>query len=206
MKASTPFITSSKPARSDALNADYSTSAGISAPNRTDHGGSHARRAQTRNPAFVLPSRTLAHHGPIARSHSSPEPLFEGRDYGRGCLGWVGCGSPGNDAERPSWFPRCISSLTAGLPGGAVSRQLQLRVLYGLGPAFAGLGSALAGAASPTQEPRAIAALISVFVIRSRFGNPTADRFRFAIDMTTLLGASRDFFISSPPLRGRVMP
>jgi hypothetical protein len=75
--------------------------------------------------------------------------------------------------------------------------------------ASAGLESALAGAASPTQEPNAIAALISVFVIRtvgSRCGNPKVDRFRFAIDMTTLRYASRDFFISSPSLGGRVMP
>jgi hypothetical protein len=133
----------------------------------------------------------------------------QGRDYGRGCLGWVGRGSPGNEAERPSWFPRRISSLKAGLPAGAVSWQLQLRVLYGLRPASAGLGSALADAASPTQEPSAIAALISVFVIGtiwSRFGNPRADRFGFAIDMTILLRASRDFFVASPSLGGRVMP
>jgi hypothetical protein len=54
---------------------------------------------------------------------------------------------------------------------------------------LAGVGSALAGSASPTPEPRAIAALTSVFVIRTvgwRFSNPRADRFRFAIDMTTL--------------------
>ena len=60
------------------------------------------------------------------------------------------------------------------------------------------LRRALAGAAATTQEPRTIAALISVFVIRtvgSRFCNPTADRFGFAIDIVTLLLASEGFLV-----------
>jgi hypothetical protein len=44
-----------------------------------------------------------------------------------------------------------------------------------LGPAFAGSVFALAGAAAITQEPRTVAPLISVFVIR------------FAIDTASLL-------------------
>jgi hypothetical protein len=59
-----------------------------------------------------------------------------------------------------------------------------------LEPLLAGLGSALAGAAPTTQEPTTIAALISVFVIKtigSGFDNPRADRFRFAINIVTLL-------------------
>lgn len=83
----------------------------------------------------------------------------------------VAVDSPGavnvGQAERPCWIPRSISSSRARLPAGAVSRQLQLRVLNGLGLALARLGSALAGAATPTQEPRAIAVVISVFVIRT---------------------------------------
>jgi len=69
--------------------------------------------------------------------------------------------------ERPSRIPRSISSLRAGLPGGAVFRLqlLQLRAPNGCGSVLIGLGSALAGAAPATQEPRAIAALTSIFVI-----------------------------------------
>jgi len=80
-------------------------------------------------------------------------------------LGWVGGGSPGNEAERPTRIPRSISSLGARLPGGAVSRQPQLRAPNGFGSVPLGFGSALAGAAPTTQEPTAIAALTSIFVI-----------------------------------------
>jgi hypothetical protein len=75
---------------------------------------------------------------------------------------WVQAVGPGGQPERPAWIPRCSSfAVTAGLSGGAVSWQLQVRLLNGLGPALAGPVSALAGAAATTQEPRTIAALIS---------------------------------------------
>jgi hypothetical protein len=63
---------------------------------------------------------------------------------------------------------------------------LQLRPPNGFESVLDGPVPALAGAANPTPEPRTMAALISVLVIRtfgSRFCNPRADRFRFAIDM-----------------------
>lgn len=105
---------------------------------------------------------------------STPTPIITVRfwraapNYGFGCWGWVGAGSPGNQAEWPCWSPRFISAVRAGLPGGAVSRQLQLRPPNGFGPVPAEFGSALAGAAPTTREPRMIAALTSIFVIMLR--------------------------------------
>ena len=95
---------------------------------------------------------------------ASRRPHF---NYGCGCLGWVDGGRPGQ-AERASRMPRPISSLRAGLPGGAVSWQLHLRPPNGFGSVPIASGSALAGAATPTQEPSAIAALTSIFVITWR--------------------------------------
>jgi hypothetical protein len=86
-------------------------------------------------------------------------------DYGWGWLGWAGAGSPGTETERPSRIPRFISSLSAGLSAGAVSRQLQARVPNGFGSVPIEFGLALAGAAPATKQPRAIAALTSIFVI-----------------------------------------
>jgi hypothetical protein len=64
--------------------------------------------------------------------------------------------------------------LRAGLPGGAVSRELEVSAPNGFGSVVAGPVVALAGAANATQEPRTMAALIN-------------DRLRFAIDIVTLL-------------------
>lgn len=64
-------------------------------------------------------------------------------------LGWIGGVGPGNSAELPSRIPRSISCLKAGLPGGAVSRQLQLRPPNGFGAVSIEFGSAPAGAAPP---------------------------------------------------------
>jgi hypothetical protein len=55
--------------------------------------------------------------------------------------------------------------LKAGPPAGALSRQLQLRVLNGLGAVLAGFESPLAGAAPETQTPTATTALTSILVI-----------------------------------------
>src|ERR1700741_1950366 len=96
-------------------------------------------------------------------------------------------------AERPSRIPRSTCSPRAWRLAEAIFWQLQLRAPNGFGWLAGEFGSALAGAAPTTQEPTTIAALISVFVIRtigSGFGNPRADRFRFAINITTLLLAS----------------
>jgi hypothetical protein len=82
-----------------------------------------------------------------------------------GCRGWVDGASPANQAERPSRIPCSISSLRVGLPGGAVSRQLHLRPLNEYGALPIGVGSALTGAAPPTQEPRATAAPTNKFWI-----------------------------------------
>ena len=70
-----------------------------------------------------------------------------------------------------------------GCRGAAVSRQLQVRPPNGFGAGPVKLGSALAGAAPATEEPRTIAAPISVFAIRtvgSTFCNPRAGRFKIS--------------------------
>jgi hypothetical protein len=82
-----------------------------------------------------------------------------------GCRGSFDGARPGNQAERPSRIPCSISSLRAGLQGGAVSRQLHLRPLNAFGALPTGFGSALTGAAPPTQEPRATAAPINNFMM-----------------------------------------
>jgi hypothetical protein len=88
----------------------------------------------------------------------------------------------------PSWIPRSSSSLVKELLAGAVAWQLQPRSPNGFVWVSDGFGSALAGAAATTQEPRTIAAPTSIFVIRtlgSKFNNPRADCFGFAINITT---------------------
>jgi hypothetical protein len=108
----------------------------------------------------------------------------------QGWLGWAGAGSHGNGAARASRIPRSISSLIAGPSAGAVSWQLQVRLPNGFGWVPDEFGSALAAAAPTRQQPRTIAAPTSIFVIRtlvSEFGNPRADCFGFAINMTILL-------------------
>ena len=103
----------------------------------------------------LQPVRRRQHGG-----HVNQQPRRHGD-----CRGWVDGDSPGNQAVRPSRIPRSISSLRTGLPGGAVSRQLQLRPPNEFGTLPIGFGSAPTGAAPPTEDPRATATTISIFVI-----------------------------------------
>jgi uncharacterized RmlC-like cupin family protein len=114
------------------------------------------------NASGLSPGRTPIRSWSTSRSWTSSRSLLRGntpirdtatrqqaRRHGS-CWGWVDGESLGNKAVRPSWIPRSIPSLRAELPGGAVSRQLQLRPPNGFGELPIGVGSALAGAAPPT--------------------------------------------------------
>lgn len=102
---------------------------------------------------------------------------------------WPGGGSPGNQSVRPSRIPRLIFSLSSGLPVGAVSRPLDLRVLKGFGSVPAESGSAPAGGAPPTQQPRAIAMPTGNLVTSWRY---RADRSGCAVGIAALLSACDD--------------
>jgi hypothetical protein len=113
------------------------------------------------------------------------------RDQGRGRPVLVDVGSPGNGVERPSRIPRSTSPLRTGLPGGAVSSQLQLRVLNGFGSLPTECGSALARVVPATPTTRAIARAKSSCVI-------TWSRLRSAIRELTYLDLRSP---SRPPFR-----
>ena len=72
----------------------------------------------------------------------------------------------GNGAERALLIPRSSSAVGTGPPVRAVCWQLQVRPANGFGWVPDGFGSALAGAAAATQEPKTTAAPTSKFVKR----------------------------------------